>query len=524
MHAAPTPIFDGNSTTHMTVSAAGFRAWLSSDSLNGRLLWIAGSATLIEFIIFKLCYPYAGFINGDSYAYLASAYYNSDINTYPIGYSKFLRVFSTFTRSDTALVAFQYFAIEASAFWLLYTLTNIFHPRRLTKAILLVFVVCNPVFLYISNYVSSDAIFLAISLIWFTLLLKIIRSPTTKLLIYQSIILLLAFVVRYNALYYPLIAALALLLTPLPLRAKLLAISANFLLIGLFIAYQSDRYYKVTGIRQFTPFSGWQLANNALYAYRYVDSAEVKPPPSEFKTLDRAVRHYFDTTRDTNRHPEEMIQASTVYMWDAHSPLQQFLRAQTKADTIASSLKRWALMGPLYGDYGCYLIRRYPGVYFNYYLLPNALKYYVPPGEFLFQYNMGQDTVAAIAASWFRYPSQKVKPAVGGFDVHLLDFMSVFAALANIVFLLSSVGLAFLSGPQAHAIRRPALVLAVALWIANFGFSVFASPITLRYQLFGFLVFSSFACLLIDNIHKLAFSTEPSILDSAPGSDPTVDR
>jgi hypothetical protein len=488
----------------MNTTAATFRAWLSADRLNNKLLWGAAAAITIQFTIFKCYYPYASFINGDSYTYLASAYYNSDINTYPIGYSKFLRLFSTFTRSDTALVAFQYLAIQASAFWLLCTLTNIFHPRRLAKALSHTLIICNPVFLYISNYVSSDAIFLAISLIWFNLLLNIIRSPNTTLLIGQSLTLFLAFTIRYNALYYPIAAVLALLLTPLPQRTKFVAIGANFLLIGLFIAYQSDRYAKLSGIRQFTPFSGWQLANNALYAYRYVDSAGVKPPPPEFQALDRAVRHYFDTTRDPYRHPEEMIQASTVYMWDAHSPLQQFMQLQTKSDSTATNFKRWALMGQLYGDYGRYLIRRYPTAYFNYYLLPNALKYYAPPGEFLLQYNMGRDTVASIASTWFRYPSQKVKPKNGDFNVHLLDFMPVFAAIANIVFLLASAGLALLSGPQANPARRTALILALALWMVNFGFSVVASPVTLRYQLFSFLVFSSFACLLVDDIQKLA--------------------
>lgn len=476
--------------------------------LNRTFLWIAATAIIAQFTIFKFCYPYAGFINGDSYVYIASAYYNSDINTYPIGYSKFLRIFSTFTRSDTALVAFQYLSIQASALWLLYTLSQIFQPRRPTKILLFVFVIFNPTWLFISNYVSSDALFLALSLVWFSLLLQILQSPNKKLLICQSAVLLIAFMVRYNALYYPFIAALALLLTKMPTRTKLLTIGINFLLIALFIGFTSERYYKLTGTRQFTPFSGWQLANNALYAYRYVDSADVKPPPAKFKALDRVVRHYFDTTRDITKHPEEMLRASTVYMWDTNSPLHKFIYEHTKMDTTASYLRRWSLMGPLYADYGRYLIRQYPGVYFSYYLLPNALKYYAPPEEFLDEYNMGRDTVAAIATSWFRYPSKKVQPAVGGFKIHLLDFMPVLAAIMNVVFLLGWLGFALLTGIRPRSPMQAALFLTFCLWIANFGFSVLASPVTLRYQLFGFLVFSSFAFVLIDKIHQLAFQQD----------------
>src|SRR5579872_3099135 len=127
-------------------------------------LWIAAAGTVLQFIIFKLCYPYAGFLNGDSYAYLQSAIYNYDISTYPIGYSKFLRIFSAFTRSDTALVAFQYLAIQAGALALLFTLNTIFRPRRITVWLMFIFAVFNPVTLYISNYVSSDALFFALSL------------------------------------------------------------------------------------------------------------------------------------------------------------------------------------------------------------------------------------------------------------------------------------------------------------------------------------------------------------------------
>ncbi len=117
-----------------------FKEFVLDDRLNSTFLWIAGIAIITQFIIFKILYPYAGFINGDSYVYLQSAYMNLDINTYPVGYSKFLRLFSIFTKSDTALVAFQYLAIQASALWLLFTLFRIYTPGRLTKWLLFIFV------------------------------------------------------------------------------------------------------------------------------------------------------------------------------------------------------------------------------------------------------------------------------------------------------------------------------------------------------------------------------------------------
>src|SRR6202000_598007 len=98
-------------------------------------------------------------------------------------------LFSVLTNSDTALVGVQYLAIELSALWLVLTLNYFYNPGRLTKWILFVFIIFNPVFLYISNYVSSDSLFLATSLVWFSLLIWILKKATLKLIVIQAIIL-----------------------------------------------------------------------------------------------------------------------------------------------------------------------------------------------------------------------------------------------------------------------------------------------------------------------------------------------
>jgi hypothetical protein len=482
-----------------------FKSWLLENRLNRAFLWIAGISILVQFIIFKILYPYAGFINGDSYVYLQSAYFNMDVNTYPIGYSKFLRLFSIFTNSDTALVAFQYLSIQLSALWFTFTLFFLYSPRKITKWLLFLLIVFNPVFLYISNYVSSDSLFLALSLTWFTLLLWILHRPTTSLIIFQAVILFLAFMVRYNALYYPFIAAIAFLLSKQPLKRKLASIAASLVLIGLFMLGTANHYQRLTGIRQFTPFSGWQIANNAMYAYRYVDSQELKKAPPRLQQLDLMVRKYFDTSRDLRTHPSEMLLASTVYMWDPHSPLQLFMTNRFKKDSTAGPIKRWASMAPLYSEYGSYLIREYPMTFFKYYLWPNAIKYYTPPGEFLDTYNAGADTIQNIAQVWFNYKDKKVRTAFKDLKVKVLDFLPIFSGVMNVIFLFGFFSLMLLQRLNRNSILTGALVLAITLWLVNFGFSVFASPITLRYQLFGVLVFSSFGLLFVDSIYKMAF-------------------
>jgi hypothetical protein len=472
---------------------------------NKIFLWIAAIATIIEFTIFKCVYPSAGFLNGDSYLYLQTATFNLDISTYPVGYAKFLRIFSTFSHSDIALVAFQYFAIEATALLLLFTLFNYFAPRRFTRWTMFALTVFNPVFLYVSNYVSSDALFISLSLLWFTSLVRLIRQPTVKTLIVHILLLFYVFTVRYNALWYPLISIIGLLLTRQSVPKKLAAILLVLAPVGGYIYYNQTLYYQAIGVRQFTPFSGWQLANNALYAYRYVDSGMLATPPGELQQLDRMVRHYFDTSKDLRRHPSEMLRASTVYMWDPQSPLQKFMNVYTQRDSAAGFFKRWALMGPLYTKYGSWLISRYPAIYWKFYLLQNAFKFYAPPGEFLDEYNMGRDTVAAVAQTWFHYKTQKVAPAVGGYKVSLLGYMPILCATVNILFLLGYLGLLCITGLSLRTPEERLLLTVFCLWICNFFFSVIAAPVTLRYQLFYILVTTFFAMLILERLYLLSF-------------------
>src|SRR5258708_19609060 len=246
------------------------------------------------------------------------------------------------------------------------------------------------------------------------------------------------------------------------------------------------------------------MGNNAVYAYRYVDSQHVKKPPARFREVDKMVRIYFDADGDVKKRREEMLVASKVYMWDSRSPLQKYMNSRFKKDSMAGTEKRWASMAPLYADYGVYLIRQYPLQFAEHYLWPNALKYYTPPGEFLETYNAGSDSVQQIAQAWFGYKSNKVKSAFKDFNVSELDFFPILAGIMNVVFLSSFLCFILLKVYVANPVLSGTLLLAAGLWITNFRFSVFAAPIALRYQFFPILIFSSFALLLIDYIYKAA--------------------
>lgn len=358
----------------------------------------------------------------------------------------------------------------------------------------------NPAFLYLANYISSDTIFLSLSLIWFTILLWIIHYPTNKLIIIHAIVLFIAFTVRYNALFYPIISCIAFLFYKEKMLNKFLGLIASIGLIFCFIQYNSNQYFELSGQRQFTPFSGWQMANNAMYAYKFVPNNDVKKVPARFADLDKMIRDYFDSTRNSKEHPEEKLIASTIYMWTPSAPLRLYMHKTLKIDTTGSKNEFicWAKVAPLYKDYATYIIKQYPMAFAQFYLLPNALKYYAPPVEFLQEYSTGKDFVHPIAQQWFQYKSDKITTIFKDFKVNILDFYPIMVGTMNVLFFLGFISFLFLEGHKKKPLLGKAIFLVVCLWLVNFGFSVFASPIALRFQLFPILVMISFTFLFIE--------------------------
>jgi hypothetical protein len=184
---------------------------------------------------------------------------------------------------------------------------------------------------------------------------------------------------------------------------------------------------------------------------------------------------------------------------------QQF---KSKGDSISGPIKKWATVAPLLGEYGTYLIREYPLEFARYYLLPNALKYYAPPVEFLERYNMGKDSVLPIAQVWFDYKNNKVRSYLKNSQINTLDFYPVLAGVMNVVFLLGVASFLFLQSYRRYPLLSRTLVLVCCFWAVNFGFSVFASPIALRFQLFPILVTICFNFFLVECIVKAAFTKE----------------
>lgn len=480
-----------------------FKDYIFRDKQNKLLVVSAIISILLLIIIYKYLFPYASFIFGDSYCYIDEAERNVQIDTYPIGYPMFLRAFSAITVSDTVLVVFQYLLLQSGALSLLFTLFYFFNPRLKIKIALIFITIFNPLNLLISNTISSDNLFYSLSLIWLTLLLWCIFRPTTNVILFHTLILFFTFTVRYNALYYPLIAAIGFLLSKSRIQLKITGILLMVLLLGSFIKFNRDKYYELCGIRQFTPFSGWLMANNAIYAYRYAPN---KPyyyrPPEKFMELDIAIRAYFDTTRNNSKHPEEKIEAYHDYMWKETSPLSIYWKKEFIKGKKITLQKAFALAGPFFNDYGKWLIFHYPKQFLQHVIFPNSVRWFTPPVEFLRYYNSGLPTVPDQVQHWFRFKTANVHTNINlRAQLYIISIQSlypVWASIMNIFFFAGLIAFLILSRNRGKRKVNKALFIGFILWIFNYFFSTFASPIALRYQMFPILVTTYFAFLIID--------------------------
>ncbi|TWW00645.1 hypothetical protein [Chitinophaga pinensis] len=157
--------------------------------------WLLISSIILSvvlIIIILQLYPYPNFLP-DSYSYIDAAFNNVNINMWPVGYSKFLRFISVFNRSSTGLVIVQYALLQFSILFFLFSISYLLNPGKWLMRVLFALIVLNPLWLYIANFVSSDALFATCSLLWLTTLFWLIYQPDTRMFVAHALILAFVF-------------------------------------------------------------------------------------------------------------------------------------------------------------------------------------------------------------------------------------------------------------------------------------------------------------------------------------------
>src|SRR6187402_826057 len=124
------------------------KSFILNENKNRRYLLIASVGAIIQFIIFKILYPFPDFIS-DSYSYIDTNLYDMSVNLWPIGYSKYLKFIHYFSSSDTFLVFTQFLILEISFIYFLFSIILLYKLKRTSTNILFIFLFFNPLFLYL---------------------------------------------------------------------------------------------------------------------------------------------------------------------------------------------------------------------------------------------------------------------------------------------------------------------------------------------------------------------------------------
>ena len=480
-----------------------FKQWVFREKENRRMLVLSLIYSILAFLLLKWRFPFPNFIP-DSYSYLEAATANQGINMWPIGYSAFLRILSCFSNSDKFLILVQYLLLQSSILYFLFTVRYLLSPGKWLFRILAIVCIVNPLSLLIANFVTSDTLFAALSLIWLSQLLWILYRPGIPLLTIHAFILVFAFMVRYNALYYPLVSVAMILLTRLSVAKKLIALGSLTLLLGCFIGVNIAKYKTFTGTSQFSAFGGWQLASNALFAYAHSTPDAPEKLPESLRPLHKIVNHHMDSLNHLKTRPDQEL--GIYYLWNEGAPLKEYLREKWRNDPQRDGFKEWASMAPTYSAYGIWLIRHHPADFVHYYVLPNMVNYYAPSTEFLNIYNMGRDSADDMARWWFSLKTKKLHS--GNKNIPLAEFYPIFLAVANLLFLLCFICFWTLGGFRKTGAHLPrALWWTGLIWLANLGFSVTASPVVLRYQVFPMIFTSVFMGLMLEFIIRESWAS-----------------
>jgi hypothetical protein len=332
-------------------------------------------------------------------------------------------------------------------------------------------------------------------------------SPRTDLDAY-GICILLVFAVRYNSLYYPIVAAAAFLLSRYNRRQKALGIGLQLAVIGGFIFYTSFQIREISGQPQFSPFGNWKIANDALYMYGHIYPEKHDPVPERFSVLDHVVRESF---QKAGGRVDDLLNYQSpfygsIYMFFNTSPLVQYKNLLYGEDTEFVNFKKMAYVGPLYGSYGAWLIRKYPLDFARYFVGPNAVRYLFPPMEAAFvtlsPFVLRQDYLGHAGKSWFGVKTLWVGWSRINLRNTILAPYQILVAVIHLLFVISLAGFFILKGSRSITkLQLSGLCVLGTLWLFDLGFNLIAAATVMRYELFLLLIEFSLVLWLSERIY-----------------------
>jgi hypothetical protein len=458
-----------------TIASQGptFKAYIGSQK---KTILIVSAISLVCFILLKYLYPYPDFFV-DSNNYVDWANRKLAISYRPTAYSYLLGFLRDISTSATFVVTVQYLLFYFSTMFCMLSADYLYSIPRKLMLPLLIAIVANPMLLFQVNMISSDTIFASLTVTWFTLCMWIAKRGNMALIIAQVVALFLCFEIRFMAMFYPLVAIAAIIFSSSKWIHKAAGIGLTIFIILFAIEREKDNVEKATGVRIFSGFSGWQIANNALYCYKYIDIDVTDLPSAEMKVLDGAVKYFIDSV------PTVPGDVSSSFIWDKHSPLKQYIIV-TSRRTRVPYFTLWFTTSTLYNDYGWYIVKNFPMQFLQYYIIPNTKKYFYPEKEAMHDYCDGILKIPPVTKNWFEFDTDELSCRVPDLQKNVIAVFPALSMLLN----LFNLGAIIFFFVRIFPIRKR---IPVAVWkffatwsffyLSFMAFTIFATAVNLRF-------------------------------------------
>jgi hypothetical protein len=284
---------------------------------------------------------------------------------------------------------------------------------------------------------------------------------------------------------------------------KLVGIILPAVFIIPFILHTRNAAFKLTGSRQFSLFTGWQLANNALYIYDKIDVDSANLPTAESRELNRISIQYFRRVKPDIYRDYLESYVGNFFIRQPEAPLKVYYYTHYRAQNDTENIITWAKASSNFEPFGRTIILQNPLQYFRYFMVPNIKNYFMPPLSHLEVYNYGINEVDPIAKYWFHYKSEKLHCFSNTFQGTFLILYVALFLLFNVYYLFNLVRLFFKIGrKEKNNIIIKADIFITAFVLINFVFSISTTVNILRYQFVPLIILIAFSLQINDYLEE----------------------
>ncbi len=244
------------------------------------------------------------------------------------------------------------------------------------------------------------------------------------------------------------------------------------------VTQQKSATERETGVPVFSGFSGWQLANNALYCYKHIDIVTVSDLPTQHETqvIDHCVKYFIDSVRTTG-------EPGDSYLWDRSSPLKKYVNICAHREHTDYFITWFRTSVPI-GEYGSYIVRHYPVPFARYFLLPNAANYFYPSPETLVNYDYLGLALSPEAKQWFGLGVDHLDCRFPFLQRNIITVYPALSTLLNLFNLCIIVWfLIVLLREKGRFTRgiKSVFLLWTLFYLCYAGFSIFSAVVNLRF-------------------------------------------